>query len=83
LGGSFADAPFGFGEIFVGVEGAGHLDEADSEFGGVHLYILAEWGRCAWELGSIRKMRWRVAGGGCYVAGAGYRARFHVASRYI
>jgi hypothetical protein len=49
----------------------------------VHLYILAEWGRCAWELGSIRKMRWRVAGGGCYVAGAGYRARFHVASRYI
>ena len=41
-GGGFADAPFGFGEVFVGVEGAGHLDQADAELGGVHVYILAE-----------------------------------------
>ena len=38
-----ADAPFGFGQVLVGVDGAGHLDEADAEFGGVHLLIFAEW----------------------------------------
>jgi hypothetical protein len=28
--------------------GAGHLDEADAELGGVHVSILAEWGRVRW-----------------------------------
>ena len=48
-GGGFADAPFGFGEILVGVEGAGHLDEADAEFVGRHFSILA---------GAARFARW-------------------------
>jgi hypothetical protein len=30
-GGGFADAPFGLGEVFVGVGGAGHLHQADAE----------------------------------------------------
>ena len=37
-----ADAPDGFGQVFVGVHGAGHLDEADAKLGGVHLFILAD-----------------------------------------
>ena len=39
--GSFADAPFGFGEVFVGVLGTGHLDQADAELGALHRTIVA------------------------------------------
>ena len=37
-----ADAPHGFGEVFVRVHGAGHLDEADAKLGGVHQSILTD-----------------------------------------
>ena len=36
------------GGIGDGLVGAGHLDEADAELGGVHVSILAEWGRVRW-----------------------------------
>src|SRR6185295_13512162 len=36
-----ADAPFGLGQIFVGVLRAGHLDQADAKLGILHKTIVA------------------------------------------
>jgi len=41
LAGGFADAPFGFGEVFVGVLRTGHLDQADAELRALHRTIVA------------------------------------------
>src|ERR1035441_8926542 len=42
--GGLADAPLGFGEVFIGVERAGHLDEANPELGLLHMTIVAALG---------------------------------------
>ena len=44
FGGGLADSPFGLGEILVGVERAGHLNEADAELGLLHKTIVAALG---------------------------------------
>ena len=36
----FADPPFGFGQILVGIERAGHLNQADAKFGLLHKTIV-------------------------------------------
>ena len=44
LRGGLADSPFGLGEILVGIERAGHLDQADAELGLRHKTIVAALG---------------------------------------
>ena len=58
--GGFADAPFGFGQILVGIDRAGHLNEAHAKFRMLHNTIVTGGIGAA----AICRVRYEVRGAG-------------------